>query len=1100
MKLMREYFYIMSCSYSEKKSVILFLRDFIKKFEKLFRQMQTYIGMDLSQHFLIKVRTVAVFLFLMIFNVLSANGQDTIRIEGIVVNGVNKPVANVSVGIEGAREFPAITNEAGEFFLKAISANCWLNVSPSGNYKKKRVFLNNRTKIKIYLTSNDLESGDDNVNVLALDILKRDLVSSFSYVNTANAEETPAMSIDQYFQGRVSGLHITNRSGTPASGTVSLLRGLHSLYAANTPLYIVDGIPIMSKGVFQSNLDGYEYNPLISINPLDISKATIIKDPTVTSAYGSKASNGIIYIQTLDPNATHTSIELDLRSGYSLAPSNQIPQLNAGQHKTLISEVLFTSGKPEEQIVKDYPNLFLTPDDNRYIDYQHNTNWQDLIFRNAGFYDINIKVKGGDEIASYGLSFGYMNSNGIIENTGYDGYNIRFVSLLNVFTWLKMNASVSLSYNNSDLKESGLVPETSPIMTSLFKSPMLNPYRYDEEGRELTALSDVDELGVSNPLAVIDNFEAQNNNFNFLSTLGFKAKITDDLSLQTNFGIAYNLLKEKIFMPNIGMEKYDDDEAYNVSKLSNNSLFGFYNNTYLNYQKQFGVNHKLSSATGINILSNKYEFDWGMTKNAHPNDEYRNLQDGAANLREIGGQNRTWNWFSFYEYLSYSFRDKYLATASVSFDGSSRVGDNAANTVKIGVPFGVFYSGGVAWRLSNEAFLKNVHALDDLKLRLTYGVSGNDNIGETTATNYYRAARYRETVGLVPAVMPNDSLTYETVTQLDAGLDIALWGNRVVSSIDVYRSTTDNMLVYAPLEPYFGFDYRAENAGKMKNTGIDFQLFVRVIDKPNFKWDINASVSKFKNEIEEITGDKLVIPIRGAEVVNAVGAPANSFYGYIYEGVYSTSEQANNAGLVNDKMMPYQAGDAVFKDISGPDGKPDGVINDYDKTIIGSSMPDLFGGLSNTFTYKRWAINVFIQAVSGNDVFNYVRMQNESMKGLENQSRVVLNRWQYEGQQTDVPRAVYDDSQGNAAFSTRWIEDGTYVRLKNVSLSYTIPGDFLVFKNAKFYVAASNIYTYSKYLGYDPEFAYSYMSMTHGVDYGLTPNNRQFVFGIKLGL
>jgi hypothetical protein len=372
-----------------------------------------------------------------------------------------------------------------------------------------------------------------------------------------------------------------------------------------------------------------------------------------------------------------------------------------------------------------------------------------------------------------------------------------------------------------------------------------------------------------------------------------------------------------------------------VSKLANNSLFGFYNNSYLKFQKLFGANHKLYSVTGMNTYLNDYQYDWGLTKNSHENDQYRNLQDGASNLREIGGINRTWNWMSFYEYLSYSFKDKYMVTGSVSLDGSSRVGDNADNTVKIGnQPFGLFYSAGVAWRLSNEGILKNVSALEDLKLRFTYGVSGNDNIGEASATNYYKAARYRETVGLIPAVIPNDSLTYETVTQLDAGLDIALWGNRVRATFDVYQSTTDNLLINAPVEAYFGFDYRTENGGKMRNKGFDVDLFVRILDKPKFKWDITGTVSKFQNEILEIKGNKLVIPVVGAEVVNMVGEKANSFYGFIYEGVYSTSEEAQSAGLVNEKMIPYQAGDAKFKDISGPDGVPDGIINDFDKTVI----------------------------------------------------------------------------------------------------------------------------------------------------------------------
>jgi hypothetical protein len=230
------------------------------------------------------------------------------------------------------------------------------------------------------------------------------------------------------------------------------------------------------------------------------------------------------------------------------------------------------------------------------------------------------------------------------------------------------------------------------------------------------------------------------------------------------------------------------------------------------------------------------------------------------------------------------------------------------------------------------------------------------------------------------------------------------------------------------------------------------------------------------------------------------GEPANSFYGYIYEGVYSTAADAQNSGLVNDRYLKYEAGDAIYKDISGPNNQPDGVINGYDKTVIGSSMPENYGGISNTFTYKRWALNAFIQFISGNEAFNYLRYTNESMIGLGNQSTKVLDRWEYDGQQTEIPRALYGDDIGNADFSTRWIEDGSYLRLKNISLSYTIPGEFLAFKNAQFYISGTNMLTVSKYLGYDPEFAFSSAHITQGIDYGLTPQARQFVIGIKLGL
>ncbi len=1032
---------------------------------------------------------------------IAVQAQDTIVVRGRVLNGSGDPVPNVSIGVEKSFELPAVTNEQGEFSIKVLTGNEWLSISPISNYKEKRIFLNNRNELVIYLTRNDITSGHDEVMVLSQSQLKRNMTVAHAELNTEGMLFTPALSVDQYMQGRVAGMHVLNRSGDFGGGAVTLLRGINSLNSNNQPLYIVDGIPIASMGLFGTNLDGFSYNPLLGINPLDISKTTVIKDPTVTAAFGSKASNGLIIIETLDPSATQTVIEMDLRAGYSLAPERYIPQLNAQQHKTLISEVLFSSGMREERIKEEYPNLYLTPRSDRFIDYQHDTNWQSLIFSDAAFRNLNVKVKGGDEIARYGLSFGYFSGDGIIKTTDYDGYNLRFVSLLNIFTWLKMNAGVSLNYSTSELKESARISETSPILSSLGKSPMLNPYMYDEEGQELITLAMVDELGISNPVAVIENYEASNNNFNFTSTLGFTANFTPDLDLNSNFGLNYNILKEQLFMPNRGMELYYNKAAINVSKASNNSLSSFYNNTYLKFQKAIGNNHHLTSNTGLNVQINRFEFDWGLTKNAHENDQYRMLQDGTNHLREIGGENRTWNWLSFYEYLTYAYKDKYIVSGSVSLDGSSRIGSDAANTVRVAdMPFGLFYAAGAAWRLSNEAFLKNLGWLEDFKLRVSFGKSGNDDIGESNATNYYNSIKFRETVGLYPALIPNEKLTYETVSQLNGGVDLSLFGNRVRASVDVFESITEDMLIYSPLNAYFGYDFRPENGGRMQNQGIDANLFLRLTETRNFTWDIQATWSTIKNQVLEIEGDRLVTAIRGGESVIMVGEPANSFYGFIYNGVYATSEEAQNAGLVNDKYIPYRAGDAKYADLSGPNGTPDGVINDYDKTVIGSSLPEYFGGISNTFSFKRWTLNAFVQAVKGNEVFNYVRYQNESMDGLENQSTSVLNRWQYEGHVTSVPRSLWNDPVGNTDFSTRWIEDGSFLRLKNVSLSYTIPNEFLSFKNAQFYVSASNVYTLSKYLGYDPEFGYSQRQLDQGVDYGLTPQPRQFIVGIKLGL
>lgn len=1042
----------------------------------------------------------------LLFNLFSLQAQEKLAQDSIIVKGVifsskNIPLSNITINVEGSNQLPVVTNEAGEFHIKSNTGDCWLIISPVSDFKTKRVFLNSRQTLKIYLTDKDLSDGDDPLTIFSQKRIKKDIISSYFNLNAEDNNKTSALSIDELMQGRVPGMNVIRREGAPGTGAIGFLHGINSIYTNNQPLYVVDGIPMENPGIFESNLDGYVYDPLIAVNLHDISNVTVVKDPTVTSAFGSKASNGLIFIETLDPSATQTSIDFDMRTGYSLAPSNLIPQLNAGQHKTLINEELFSSGLFSELIKENYPNLFLTKSDPRFIDYQHNTNWQEQIFNNAMFTNLNLIVKGGDAIARYGLSLGYTTSQGIIKTTGYESFNLRFVSRLNVFRWLKMNVGVSLNYNSSNMKESAKVKETSPILAALGKSPMSNPYQYDLDGNMLKTLTEVDELNVSNPVAIIDKFKASNDNYQFTSSIGLEATLKKNFMLNTDIAVTYNSLEEQIFMPNHGMAHYYNNEAFNVSKGSNNYLLSIYNNTYLTYKQIFNKIHTISSCTGLNMWTNKYQFDWGIAKNANINDQYQNLQDGAGNLSRIGGDNRNWNWLSLYENLNYTYKDKYLATASISLDGSSRVGDNAINTIKIANnPYGLFYSGGIGWRLSSEPFLNKISWLNELKLRASYGKTGNDDIGESNASGYNQSLRFRETIGLNPAIIPNNTLSYERVSQTNIGTDIVLWGSRVKVTIDAFNSTINDMLILTPLKSYMGYSYRPENGGKMQNTGIEMFAFFRIIEGRSFKWDFQATISKVKNEILALKGDNLISQIEGGEVVNQVGSAANSFYGYIFNGIYKTEEEAIKANLMNDKLIKYSAGDARFKDLSGPDGTPDGIINQYDKTNIGSSMPDLFGGLQNTFTYKNWTLNTLVNFVSGNKIFNYVRFKNESMTGLENQSASVLDRWLYDGQVTNVPRALWNDPVGNSSFSTRWIEDGSYLRVQNISLSFRIPNKFLQFRNAEFYVSANNVLTLSKYLGYDPEFSYSYSHAEQGVDYGQTPQPRQFVIGIKLGL
>jgi TonB-linked SusC/RagA family outer membrane protein len=1039
-----------------------------------------------------------IFLF---FFINTGFAQDGIKITGIVVSGSSKPLSDVALSIQGSDKLPVITGADGKFSLVVNSLDSKLTITPTERYKPITIDLNGRVELKIFLTSIDLNSGEDHINILGMKYNRSDLVTAQNEITHSSIQQTGMISIDQCINGKIAGVYSARQSGEPSSFVSMTFRGISSINSANQPIYVVDGIPVMPHGVFSSNVEGNIYNPLLSVNPFNTSSISLIKDTPFLTAFGSKASRGMVLINTLDPSATETVIDIDFNSGLSMAPGRFIPQLNASQHKTLIHEMLFSSGMHEELVYENFPSLFYTPEDDEYIDYQHNTNWQEQIFRNASFNNFNIEVKGGDQIARYGLSFGYQNHNGIISSTSYEAYNLRFVSELNIFSWLKMNGGISLGHNIKELKESAKVNQTSPILTSLVKSPMINPYKYDENNNEISELTAVDELGVSNPIAVVQNYTASNKNYMMIFSMGLESQLGKYASAHTKVGITYNNLKELIFMPNQGMEYYFNQEAYNVSMASNNYFNSFYNNSYIHYARDFKGHHKIQNSIGLNLQSNKYQFDWGLTKNAHENDEYRSLQDGTNILREMGGENRNWNWLSFYDIFFYSFRDKYLFQGSLSLDGSSRIGENATNTVRIGnYPYGLFYSAGIGWRLSKEPILKEFGWLNDFKIRASYGKVGNDDIGELNSKRYYRSEKYRQTMGIYPAVLYNGELSFERTAQLNAGIDLFILANRFGLVFDFFNSTTTDMLIFVPIETYLGYSVRPENGGTLENKGFEINGYFRLSDRPVFKWDFEPFFSTVQNQITHISNNKLVTTITGGEIVNMVGETANSFYGYRYLGVFSTSEEASEANLVNSRGMPFGAGDAIYEDISGPDDRPDGIINEYDKTVIGSSLPRVMTGFMNTFRYKHWKLSLTLNYTGGHDVFNYVRFKNESLSTLNNQNIEVLNRWQFEGQETMVPRAVMGDPIGNSVFSSRWIEDGSYLRISHLAISYTIPQKFLFFRQATAYIAANNLYTFSNYLGYDPEFTYSGLSHENGVDYGLMPQTKQFIFGIKVGL
>lgn len=1038
---------------------------------------------------------------------LSLMGQNEKSIKGIVLNDAKEPISQVTISIAGID--PVYTGDDGTFTIPRDKAVEWLYVKPLEGYKDKKIFLTNQKEMTIYLTSLDIDSRFDMVLNQGDDIERRDLVSSFKTLKVSEFESVGNTSVDQYIQGKVAGAHVIQNSGMPGSGASVFLRGYSSVLSNNQPLYVVDGVPLENNNVHNFLIEGNNSSPIATIDPLDISEITVLKDASATAIYGAKAANGVVVIKTLEPKETRTTIDFLYRTGLSLAPK-QLPQLDAKAYKTLANEVLFSSPMDEEVYKEVYPGLFVTSEDDAFTTYNHNYNWQDEIFRNAMSQNLRFAIKGGDAIAKYGLSVGYLKNNGIMKNTSMDRINIRLVGVFDIFSWLKMDVASSLSTSTSLLKESALSSVTNPILSSLWKTPLLNPYEYDAyrdpitgelQPNLLNTIDEVDELGTSNPTSVIELSQAQAKNYRFFTSINLRGDISEHLKFSALVGLNSNTAKEYMTIPDRGFDLLYNSEVDRESKGQNNALFSIYNDNKVFYDNTFADKHHLYASLGLRWQTNEYAQDYGYSRNS-ASDFYTNLNRGTDLLMDIGGANKRWNWGAMYSSASYAYADKYLLSATLSSDISSRIGDEALNTLKLGeTPVGLFYALSGAWRVSNEEFFRSFDTIEELKLRASYGKTGNDDLGEVNSFSHYKVDQYRTMAVLVPGGLANNSLTYQTKDQFNLGLDLSFWANRLYFTFDYFNNKSKNVLIYEVQDSYLGYETYPNNSMAFTTSGVELEAFYRAVSRTDFKVDLGFNFSSYSSIVDEITtGEQVLDGPAGYSVINREGEQVNSFYGYKYLGVYSTASQAKEAALVNDKNSPYGAGDAIYYNQADEQGQVDNVINKNDRQLLGSFEPDFFGGLFANVQYKNLSLNLFFQGSYGNEVFNYVRQQNEKMSGLENQSVKVLQRWQYNGQETSVPKATWGDSQGNAAFSDRWIEDGSYLRLKTLTLSYDIQHDIMGVSGLKVFATASNLFTLSKYKGYDTEFSYNSSLHMQGVDYGNTPVCKQFMLGVKIGL
>ena len=1019
--------------------------------------------------------------------------------KGISVNGIVKSaktksaLSGINVTVEG---FSAvITNDDGTFEIKVPNLEVLLKISGENFQSKVYALKNQQSGIEVYLDEPNYAASYEVANLAAGEKMQYNTTNASTVINFKNDQWSNPVneSVGGFLQGKVAGLNVVRNSGTPNAGSYLSLRGFNSLYATNKPLIIVDGMIYddedYGSGIIQNNIS----SPLANIDVKDIEDITVIKDGS--SLYGTKGANGVIKITTIRPTELSTKIDFSMYGGVNQAP-DQLPVLGADDYRTYLSQLEVSRGLSQSQIAAlPYMNDEVgTPG---YYKYHNNTNWQDQVFKSSINQNYFLKVRGGDEIAKFGLSVGYLDSKGVVDQTDSKRYSTRLNAALKLTNRLSVDANLSFVNSQQNQWDQGFAYKTSPIYLALTKSPFLATNEIDDAGEVSPNLADVDYFNVSNPKAILTNGFGRNNNYRFFGNLKFKYAFNKSWDINTILGLTLNKERETFFIPGEGVADVILPTAIGNNRSGSevqiyNSL---YTDTYANYFKNFNNDHNLDVRFGIRTQRNNSESDLGLGFNSST-DDFTSVGAGSNLLRQVGGALGEWNWLNIYANADYNYRNKYFLTTSYAVDGSSRFGDKMNGKDR----YALMTSLTGAWVLSSESFMKNIKAINYLKLRATYGYSGNDDIGNFTAQKYYVSQNLLGMQGLVRGNIGNPNLQWETVKKFNVGLDLGVFNERVNASFDLYDNRTRNMIIYEILSNASGFDYVASNSGAMRTRGAELALKARLVNTTDLIVDLGLNVSRYKNEVEALPNGDIYTQFAGATYLSSVGKEANLFYGLKANGVYSTTAEANAAALnrreTNGDLTPFTAGDMRYVDVND-----DHVIDDKDRMVIGNPNPDIAGSFSLNIGYKRFSLQGLFNFSVGNDIYNALRYNMEKMSGYENQSVAVANRWRAEGQQTDIPKATWGDPIGNAEFSSRWIEDGSYLRLKTLVLGYDFRvNDANYIKYVKLYATANNLFTYTKYLGYDPEFSATSSIFGQGTDIGLAPQFRTFQLGLRLGL
>ena len=952
-------------------------------------------------------------------------------------------------------------------FLIQVEEGSILIFSYTG-YLSKEVVVSQANLGTIFLATNS--SQLDEVVIVGYGSQKRsDLTGSLSSVSAKELKAVPTSSLDQALQGRAAGVYVTQNSGAPGGGVSIRIRGIGSTLSAE-PLYVIDGIPVVNdnQGTSSNFAElGGSQNPsaLNTINPSDIESIEILKDASATAIYGARAANGVVLITTKRGTKGKSSLSFESYFGVQEL-SKKVPVLNLKEYAEYFEDASWFD-------IEEFTDPELLGE---------GTDWQDAVFRKATMQNYQLTASGGTDRTRYAMSGSYHFKEGIVVGSDFTRVSGKInldhsisdkVRIGNSFLLARTNENITFNDNSSGV-----------VYTALLMVPNA-PVR-NADGTFAGPSEDI-TLSFDNPVARALETNDVNKKTRVLSNIYLEADLFPFLKYRTEFGSDLVYSDHSTFFPSFERGNFFGQSG--IRKNSSNSQF-WINKHLLTFNKTFAEKHNVTTLVGFEAQTGRYEF-LNAARNNLPTNDLQEINLGDIGQQQTGGGAGHWALLSYFGRLNYSFSDRYLVTATIRADGSSRFSpDNR---------YGFFPSAAFAWRASNEKFIKKIEAIDNLKVRVGVGEVGNQEIGLYSYLANLRNVNVvfgdQLVTGFAPDNIANPNVRWESSVQTNFGIDLGLFKNRIEIIADYYVKKADGMLLPALIPLTAGsLNPPFVNIGEIENRGIELTLNTANLTGA-FSWRSGINFSANKNKVISLgsTGN-LVGIIQNIPVTRTVeGLPISQFYGYEMDGIFQSQAEVSESAF---QSSGTRAGDIKFVDRND-----DGIINDEDQTFIGSPHPDFTLNLTNEISYKGFELSIFLQSVYGNEILNIMRRDIEGMAGLNNQSKVVIERFKTLQPSNTVPRPTSPDPNANRRISTRFIEDGSFLRIKNITLGYNFPKEWLnrvKFKNLRVYASTQNLYTWSNYSGFDPEIgSYNQNPLINGVENGRYPISRSYTFGLN---